>query len=96
MAEIDWENDFGFTLVDEDELNAVQGARTAAQSASSALNASKEDLAETDAKLEKLYNAIQPLLRNLAEDPEKEYVFWPDRVVKVQKFKDYLDEIYMD
>ena len=46
--------DFGFTAVDETELNSYQKATQATQSA----NATQE-------KVDDLYNAIQPLLNNL-------------------------------
>ena len=47
--------DFGFTAVDEHELEAVQKASHKLESTSS-----KAD--ETEEKLNKLYNAILPLL----------------------------------
>lgn len=59
--------DFGFTLVDETELEAVQQATAQIQSVSSSVE-------ETQAKLDSLYNAIQPLLNNLKQNPEKEYI----------------------
>lgn len=61
--------DFGFTLVDENELEAVQQATAQVQSVSS-------NVEETQQKLDKLFNAIQPLLTNLKANPEKEYILW--------------------
>ena len=78
--------DFGFTAVDEDELEAVQAVKTEASTAS--LTAS-----ETEEKLNKLYNAILPLLSNLKLNPEKEYIYWPNRVEKVEKFEDLISGI---
>lgn len=72
--------DFGFTAVDEDELEAVQ---TAAVSASS-----------TEEKLNGLYNTIIPLLNNLKKNPEKDYIFWPNRLAKVEEFENLLQTIY--
>jgi hypothetical protein len=72
--------DFGFTLVDEDELDGVQEATSSATT--------------TQEKLDELYNAIAPLLNNLKANPEKEYIKWPDRVAKVEQFETYLQEIY--
>jgi len=77
------EFDFGFTAVDESELEAVQQA---AQVKTSAV--------ATQDKLDKLYNAIQPLLTNLKKNPEKEYILWPNRIEKVDQFEDHLRKIY--
>ncbi len=79
--------DFGFTAVDETELKAVQEVAAKAETAgATALN--------TQEKLDKLYNAITPLLTNLKKNPEKEYILWPNRVEKVDQFEDMLRKIY--
>jgi hypothetical protein len=75
--------DFGFTAVDENELEAVQKATTKVESTSS----KAEDLEE---KLNKLYNAILPLLTNLKKNPEKEYILWPNRTEKIEEFEDHI------
>jgi peptidoglycan hydrolase CwlO-like protein len=79
--------DFGFTAVTEDELDAVQQANQTIQSVSA-------DVSTTQQKLDKLYNAIQPLLSNLKKNPEKDYIYWPNRLQKVEQFEDYIQEIY--
>ena len=89
------EFDFGFSLVDGDDLTVVTEAVAASETATLAASETQLDLEETDEKLNNLYNAIQPLLRNLCENPEKEYILWPNRVEKVSAFKDMLDQIYM-
>lgn len=79
--------DFGFTAVDEDELQAVQQTVAAANDA--------EQLAlTTQERLDKLYNAITPLLNNLKKNPEKDYILWPNRLAKVEEFEDHLQAIY--
>lgn len=79
--------DFGFTAVDEDELQSVQQTTALANDA--------EQLAlSTQDKLDKLYNAIIPLLNNLKKNPEKEYILWPDRLKKVEQFEIFLSTIY--
>ena len=79
--------DFGFTAVDEDELQAVKEVTKKAESlGANALN--------TQEKLDKLYNAITPLLNNLKKNPEKDYILWPNRVAKVDQFEDMLRKIY--
>jgi acetolactate synthase small subunit len=81
------EFDFGFTLVDESELEAVQRATNAVAETST-------EVEQLQQKLDKLYNAVQPLLANLKANPEKEYILWKDRVAKVDAFADHLYNIY--
>ena len=79
--------DFGFTAVDETELNSYQQAEAKAEDA-------EEEALATSEKLDKLYNAIQPLLNNLKANPEKEYILWPSRLKKVEEFEKFLYDIY--
>ena len=37
---------------------------------------------------------IIPLLNNLQKNPEKEYIYWPNRLDKVEEFRDKLTEVY--
>jgi hypothetical protein len=78
--------DFGFTAVDENELEAVQSVKTEASTASATAQ-------ELEDKLNKLYNSILPLLTNLKKNPEKEYILWPNRVAKIEQFEDLITEI---
>jgi hypothetical protein len=79
--------DFGFTLVNEEELEAVQQATAKAATVESTAG-------EIEQRLDRLYNAIQPLLNNLKQNPEKEYILWPNRLAKIEQFEDYIQEIY--
>tara|TARA_B100000519_G_C13963261_1_gene306351 strand:- start:135 stop:401 length:267 start_codon:yes stop_codon:yes gene_type:complete len=81
--------DFGFTAVDESELEAVQKATTQVTEVASTADA-------VQAKLDKLYNSITPLLNNLKANPEKEYILWPNRVEKVEAFEEILSKIYSE
>jgi hypothetical protein len=75
--------DFGFTAVHENELESVQAA------------VNSTALAETaQSKLDNLYKAIVPLLANLKKNPEKDYIFWPKRTDKIEKFEQMLAQIY--
>lgn len=78
--------DFGFTALDETELEAVQEAQTVANEQSSTVS-------ELEDKLNELYNAILPLLQNLKKNPEKEYIYWPNRVDKVEQFEEIISNI---
>jgi len=79
--------DFGFTAVDEEELEAVQKVAKKAE-------ASQTEASSAQEKLDKLYNAITPLLNNLKKNPEKEYILWPNRLEKVEQFEDHIQKIY--
>jgi hypothetical protein len=79
--------DFGFTAVDEEELQTVQAVTSAAK-------AVEEEAKDVQNRLDNLYNAITPLLNNLKKNPEKEYILWPDRLSKVEQFEDYIQKIY--
>lgn len=75
--------DFGFTAVNEDELEAVQQA-----------SIKVEEALSTNDRLDKLFNAIQPLITNLKANPEKDYIYWPNRLNKVEQFETMLQKIY--
>ena len=87
MSSDDFDFDFGFTAVDESELEAVKQAKDTAQKMAVGVDATQD-------KIDKLYNAIQPLLTNLKKNPEKEYILWPNRIEKVDQFEDMLRKIY--
>jgi hypothetical protein len=79
--------DFGFTLCDETELEVVQQATAQVETVSTTVQSTQE-------RLDKLYNAIQPLLNNLKQNPEKEYILWPNRLDKIEQFETYIQNIY--
>jgi hypothetical protein len=78
--------DFGFTAVDADELDVVREAKAVAEttSATAVSNAAKAQL---------IYDAVMPLLNNLKANPEKDYIYWPDRYEKLDVFADKLYDI---
>lgn len=78
--------DFGFTAVDADELDVVREAKAVAEttSATAESNAAKAQL---------IYDAVMPLLNNLKANPEKDYIYWPDRYEKLDAFADKLHAI---
>lgn len=84
MNEIDF--DFGFTAMNEDELDAVQTVMVQVE-------ASTSEIEKIQAKLTTLRNAVEPLLKNLEANPEKAYIHWPDRPAKVKAFRAHLDNI---
>ena len=79
--------DFGFTAVSENELDAYQDAQSEIKKVSG-------EAGELHARLDLLFNSIQPLLNNLKKDPQKDYILWPDRLSKIEAFEDMLQDIY--
>ena len=79
--------DFGFTLVDENELEAVQQAQSQVANVSTSVS-------ETQEKLDNLFDEVQPLLNNLKQNPSKEYILWPNRLEKIEQFEDHIQKIY--
>lgn len=75
--------DFGFTAVNEDELESVQK-----------LSSQVEEATSLEQKTQQLYESIQPLLTQLKQNPEKDYIYWPNRVGKIEQFEDHLRSIY--
>jgi len=78
--------DFGFSAVDESELESFRKATAEAEEASATASTYEE-------KLNSLYNAIIPLLTNLKKNPEKDYIYWPNRLERVEKFEDHISSI---
>jgi hypothetical protein len=84
MSDIDF--DFGFTAMNEDELDAVQ-------TVTAQVEATASEVEKLQAKVTSLRNAIEPLLKNLELNPDKAYIHWPDRTSKVKAFRAHLDKI---
>ena len=83
MADDFWTiEDFGFTAVNESELEVAKAASTASSSAK-----------QQEEKLKKLYKEIKPLLDNLKKNPDKEYILWPNRIGIIEKFEAQLADI---
>lgn len=79
--------DFGFSIVDEGELEVLQEAQDTITTVSA-------EAATLEARLDMLYNMMLPLLNNLAKNPDKNYIYWPDRLNKIEQFRDRLDKVY--
>lgn len=71
--------DFGFTVVDESELDISKSYEN---------KAIKEQT-----KVREMYNAIMPLLNNLKSNPDKDYIKWPNRTGKIEAFEKHLIDI---
>ena len=80
--------DFGFTAVNADELDAVQERDAQLQQVSASQS-------ELETRLDNLYKAFMPLLANLKKDADtRDYIYWPDRLLKIEEFESHLTNIY--
>lgn len=79
-----FEEDFGFSTVDTEEIMSYN------QSEIDSLRAENEDL---QSRLAKMHTAINKLLSNLSKNPEQELIKWPNRLQKINEFKQKLDRI---
>lgn len=89
MANTDFNFDFGFSAMDADELEVVQAAKDEVKVASSTAS-------DLEDRFNSLYNMVQPLLNNLKKNPDKDYIYWPNRLDKIEEFSDALDAVYMN
>lgn len=79
--------DFGFSLVSEEELKALE-TELAAKNKEISLSADQwKDNYQT------LYAMVMILMKNLSADPSKSYIFWPNRVEKIKEFTDRINLI---
>ena len=81
---IDETDDFGFSMVSEIDLKKnEEELKKKIEDMTKMTIESNKKLKE---KLDGLKEMIMPLLNNLAKDPDKEYILWPNRADKIQAF----------
>lgn len=71
--DVDETHDFGFTFTDEDEITTP---------VYSSLSEEVDDLKK---RLQAVQKIFMPLLENLARDPDKNYIKWPNRKDIIEK-----------
>jgi hypothetical protein len=83
--------DFGFSAVSEDELKSLEREL---QVQVKEYHAALQEAAKTyEDKLNTLYKMVLPLLKNLAKDSDKDYIYWPDRQKKMTDFIKKIDQL---
>ena len=88
--------DFGFSAVDEQELDAVTAVRKEVSATSDTAAMWEAQADEWKDKANGLYSAIVPLLENLSQNEDKEYIYWPNRSLKIDQFKLKLQQLLND
>lgn len=82
---IEDEFDFGFTTVSETNLKEKENQAVK--------KAAEQVTKNTQAKAEKIYKMIMPLLENLKKDSDtNEYIYWPNRKKVIEDFIKKLDK----
>jgi hypothetical protein len=96
---------FGFSFESEDEITALskkitEQAQTQIQEISAVVNTKTAQVQDLTAKhincqqkLNLIVELITPFLDNLAAEPEKIYIRWPERSEKIKAFKLKLKEV---
>jgi hypothetical protein len=89
--------DFGFSFIDEElqEKEAaaeekIQEVSSEKQSLEDQLNDAKVTADDYEYRLELLFKSVTPFLDNLCKNPDKSTIYWPDRVGKIQSYKEKL------
>lgn len=84
------DDDFGFSLVSESELKALENqlVQQVKQKETEVVKTNQE----MQNKLQQLRGMIMPLLTNLAKDESREYIYWPDRAKKIKTFIDKINK----
>ena len=86
MVDIDESFDFGFTTHSETEFKTKENQV--------AKQVKEQVSADAQAKVEKMYNMIMPLLNNLKKDADtQEYIKWPGRGKIIDEFIKKLDAV---
>jgi hypothetical protein len=78
------DNDFGFTIIDEKELTSI---------AEEEKETHQTEIEVLTTKLQQMYDAVIPLLKNLNANPDMDIIKWPNRSQKISQFKAKLDNI---
>lgn len=81
--------DFGFTVIDENDLKQTEQELTVKLQESEKTVESVSKAAQES--IFQLRNMIIPLLNNLAQGPDEAMIKWPNRKAKIKEFRAKLD-----
>ena len=91
------EFDFGFSFIDEELQEKEAEAKETIQKVSSEKQTLEDQLTDSQVaaddlqyRLNLLYKSNTPFLDNLCKNADKSTIFWPDRVAKIESYKDKL------
>ena len=84
------DDDFGFSLVSEQELKAHE--ELLKKKVEEQSKVVQTTAVEYENKIQGPMAMVTPLLINLQKDPSKEYILWPDRAAKIKAFQKKLED----
>tara|TARA_B110000503_G_scaffold58741_1_gene93927 strand:- start:4043 stop:4369 length:327 start_codon:yes stop_codon:yes gene_type:complete len=89
--------DFGFSFIDEELQEKEAEAKETIQKVSSEKQTLEDQLTDSQVtvddlqyRLNLLFKSITPFLDNLCKNADKSTIYWPDRVQKIEAYKDKL------
>jgi uncharacterized protein Yka (UPF0111/DUF47 family) len=86
---VEAEFDFGFSFVDEDYEEVKEVSNKLQKDHQNTL----EEVKDLEKRLDLLHRSIIPFLDNLCKNPEKSTIHWPNRVEKIEQYKQKLQQI---
>jgi hypothetical protein len=86
-------DDFGFSFADTTESHVTSPQDESSIDLAFQIEVLEQQVEEYKKRLHDLSAAIDPLLTNLCRDPDKPGIHWPDRVEKIQQFRNKLKRI---
>jgi uncharacterized protein Yka (UPF0111/DUF47 family) len=86
---VEAEFDFGFSFVDEDYEEVKEVSNKLQKDHQNTL----EEVKDLEKRLDLLHRSIIPFLDNLCKNPEKSTIHWPNRVEKIEQYKQKLQRI---
>jgi DNA repair exonuclease SbcCD ATPase subunit len=78
--------DFGFSFAEEEVHEVKEKLETVIKS-------DKEKIEDLENRLSMVYRSIVPFLDNLCKNPEKSTIHWPNRIERIQTYKEKLKTI---
>lgn len=81
--------DFGFSFVDEDYEEVKETSHRLQQDHQDI----QEEVKDLRKRLDLLHRSIVPFLDNLCKNPDKSTIHWPNRVEKIEQYKQKLKQI---
>lgn len=91
--------DFGFSAVSDEELQEQaaiannQEIQLLKRNHDALVKTLRDEIANQQKKVTDLDKLIKPLLKNLAKDPDKDHIYWPNRAKKLAAFTDKIQNI---
>lgn len=86
---VEAEFDFGFSFVDEDYEEVKEVSNKLQRDHQDTL----KEVKDLETRLDLLHRSIIPFLDNLCKNPEKSTIHWPNRVEKIEQYKQKLQRI---